>query len=112
MSEHSYLIVFVTAPSREVAGAIATESLEARLVACASLVPGVVSVYRWRGAIEESSETLILMKTRSDKLQKLKGLIVSLHPYEVPEIVASPIVDGNPEYLKWIDECLLDGDAL
>ena len=111
MTELSYLIVFVTAPSSDTARELSSMALSARLAACASSVPGVVSAYRWNGKIEESTETLILMKTRSDKFQMLKELIVSMHPYEVPEIVASAIVDGDSAYLAWIDESLQEDDV-
>ncbi len=99
-----YVNVFVTAPSEAEARKIADSVLNKKLAACASIIKGVSSSYWWQGKIERSSETLIIMKTKSKHVRKLIDEIKFLHSYSVPEIIALPIVDGNPDYLKWINE--------
>ncbi len=83
---------------------IANALVEARLVACVSVVPNVVSTYRWRGVVERSDEALLVMKTADDKLDALMAALPKLHPYEVPEIVALRADDGEvfAPYLAWV----------
>lgn len=78
--------------------------VDERLAACANLVPGVTSTYWWQGKIEEASETLLVLKTRQDLLERLVARVKTLHSYIVPEVIALPVVGGNPAYLEWIDE--------
>ncbi|TLD69727.1 divalent-cation tolerance protein CutA [Phragmitibacter flavus] len=96
------LIVFCTMPSVEKARQIATVLVESQLVACVNLCPSVESIYRWEGKVETASEVLAVMKTTRERYADLEVRLRELHPYEVPEIVAVPVVAGLPEYLHWV----------
>ena len=76
--------------------------VERRLVACVNVVPGVTSIYAWKGAVETSQELLLVIKTRRRRFDALRAALLELHPYEVPELVALPVADGGPAYLEWI----------
>lgn len=97
-----YAMVYVTAPDADVARSIARIVLDARLAACANLAP-IDSLYLWKGALEESRETLIVFKTRAALLPELFRRVRASHPYEVPCIVSYPMGPGWPGYLEWID---------
>ncbi len=81
---------------------LAQMAVEARLVACVNIIPGLVSVFRWQGEIQTEDEVLLLCKTTEELLPQLKELILDHHSYDVPEIVALPIVGGNQDYLDWV----------
>lgn len=104
-------MAFMTAPSREAAERIARDLVDSRLVACANVVSGVHSVYRWRGAVEEADEALTVLKFRAADLEAVGRRIQELHPYEVPEFVALRIEAGLPSYLNWIVEETSGGGA-
>ncbi len=101
-----FYVVLVTAKDRTEARHIGERLVEERLVACANVVPGVDSTYWWKGKVERASEALLLMKTSSEKLDRLISRVKELHSYEVPEVLALPIERGSPEYLKWLKESL------
>jgi periplasmic divalent cation tolerance protein len=98
------LVAFSTVAKLEDAEGIARVLVERRLAACVNVVPGLVSVYRWKGSVERDEECLLIIKTRTDRLEALKATLVSLHPYEVPELVAIPVEGGHAPYLAWLDE--------
>jgi periplasmic divalent cation tolerance protein len=98
------VVAFSTVGSAEDAERIARALVERRLAACVNLVPGVVSVYRWKGAVAREGEVLLLIKTRTERLEALREALVTLHPYELPELVALPVEGGHPPYLAWLDE--------
>jgi periplasmic divalent cation tolerance protein len=102
----SYLIVFMTAGSREEAVKIVRVLLEERLIACANIVDVVSSFFWWKGEIEEEKEVLAIMKSSEKLFTKLSERIVGLHSYDVPEILAVPVVDGSPSYVDWLKGCL------
>lgn len=102
MSER--LVALSTVGSAGDAERIARALVERRLVACVNVVPGVVSVYRWQGELRRDEEWLLVMKTTAAALERLRGALVSLHPYDVPELVAWPIGAGHEPYLRFIDE--------
>ena len=102
MSEVS--IVFVTAGSEEEAARIALTLVEERLAACANIVPGIRSIYRWKGKICDDREFLIIIKTRTSKYESLQKRVKELHGYEVPEIISFPVARGLPRYLDWVLE--------
>jgi periplasmic divalent cation tolerance protein len=83
---------------------IARTLVEERLAACVNIVPGVVSVYRWKDAVEQEAELLLVIKTMGDKLEALKTRLLALHPYELPEVVVLPIGGGHEAYLEWLAE--------
>jgi periplasmic divalent cation tolerance protein len=91
-----------TAPDAETAERIARALVEERLIACASLVPGLTSVYRWEGQVHGEAEVLLLMKTRRALLPRLMERFPHLHPYQVPELVVTPIVEGLEAYCRWV----------
>jgi periplasmic divalent cation tolerance protein len=86
----------------ETAERIGRALVEERLAASANVVPGVRSVYRWRGAVREASEALLVVKTTSARVAALAARVRDLHPYELPAVVALPVVDGSAAYLDWI----------
>lgn len=100
MSEH--LVVYVTAPEGPVASELARTLVQERLVACVNLVPGLRSLYRWEGAVHDDAEVLLICKTTSAGYGALERRLLELHPYDVPEIVALPIVRGSAAYLDWV----------
>ncbi len=97
------IVVLITAPNDDEAGMISEILVEERLIACANRLP-VRSIYRWREKIEDDAEILLLCKTKKELLDKLIERVKELHSYEVPEIIAVPIVGGSDDYLKWVDE--------
>jgi periplasmic divalent cation tolerance protein len=99
-----HLVVLCTVGKAEQAEAIARALVEERLAACVNVVPTVVSIYRWKGAVERDEERLLVIKTRAERFEALRQAIVARHPYEVPEIVALPLVAGHAPYLAWLDE--------
>lgn len=101
------VFAYVTVPTREEALAIGRALVEERLAACANLLPGMTSVYRWQGAVEEASELVLIAKTRTALFDRLAARVVELHSYELPCVVALPVAAGLPAYLDW----LRDGTA-
>ena len=95
-------IVLCTVPSRESAEQIASTLVAESLAACVNIVPDITSVYRWKGAIENATELLLIIKTGGAVFAALQNRITALHPYELPEVIAVPIRDGLPAYLDWI----------
>ncbi|MCU0844201.1 MAG: divalent-cation tolerance protein CutA [Spirochaetes bacterium] len=99
-----HIVVCCTTPSREVAVSIAESLIPGRLAACVNIVGGIHSMYTWKGELCREEECLMIIKTRGELFERLRERIASLHPYEVPEIIAMPIVTGHAPYLEWIDE--------
>jgi periplasmic divalent cation tolerance protein len=95
-------VVLVTAPDAEKAAELGRALVEEKLVACANVIPGVRSIYRWEGRIEDASEALLVLKTPRFKLRELVDRVTELHPYEVPEVVALRIEEGHNRYLDWV----------
>jgi periplasmic divalent cation tolerance protein len=104
--ENTYVIVIVTTPSKQEAEKIAQHLLKERLIACANIIGPVSSLFHWSGKIEEAEEYLMLMKSRKDLFEKLSEAVKALHSYEVPEILALPMVEGSKAYLDWLGSCL------
>lgn len=103
--ESEFVIVMITAPSLDSARMLSAALVENRLAACVNSIGPIHSTYRWKGAVEESEEFLLLCKTRRALLEeKIIPLVRELHQYEIPEIVALPITAGLPDYLLWISE--------
>lgn len=97
-------VVLVTAPDAATAEALARALVEERLAACVSVVPGVRSVYRWQGRVEETAELLLVAKTRADRGPALAARVRELHPYELPEVLELPALGGSEAYLEWVRE--------
>jgi periplasmic divalent cation tolerance protein len=98
--------VHVTMPDTERATSLARALVDEGLAACVNVVPGVRSIYRWQGKIEESDEVLCLIKTRAAIFERVCRRVVELHPYEVPEILSFAVDDGSPAYLDWIRDAI------
>lgn len=99
-----YCTLYVTASSTEEAETIASALLEEQLIACANIIPGIISLYRWQGTVEHDSEVAILLKTRTALAEQVTERVKSLHSYDCPCIVEWPIAGGNGDYLNWIGE--------
>ena len=97
------IVVFSACDSEEQAGQIARALVEQRLAACVNIVPGARSIYRWKGQIEDAAEWLLIIKSRRDLMDALRAAIGKIHSYEVPELLAVPVVDGSESYLAWLD---------
>ncbi len=96
------LVVLVTTPTAERAAEVARALVEERLAACGNVVPGLRSIYRWQGAVQEDQEALLLLKTTRDRFDALRARVLALHPYEVPEVIALPVEAGSAPDLAWI----------
>ena len=101
--QYSHLVVYITVPSREVGQEIANVLVEGKLAACVNIVPGISSIYHWQGDIEQDDELLLIAKTRGVFFDRLASTVKRIHPYDVPEVIALPIIAGSNEYLAWID---------
>ena len=97
-----FITVLMTTASEDEAIKIVQQLLDEKLIACANIIEGVHSIFWWHGSIKDSRETMVIMKTRSKLIGKLMRTVKTLHSYEVPEIIALPIVDGAPLYLDWV----------
>ena len=100
------IIVMVTTASKGEAETIAQRLLEIKLIACANIIGPVSSRFLWSGKIDKAEEYLVFMKSRRDLFEKLSESVKALHSYEVPEIIAFPVVAGSKAYLDWWDSCL------
>src|ERR1700686_4085845 len=98
------IVVLTTCDSEELATRLARHLMDQRLAACVNIVPGARSVYRWKDKIEESTEVLLMIKSRRELFPALRDEIEKIHTYEVPEIIAMPVVDGSEAYLSWIEK--------
>jgi periplasmic divalent cation tolerance protein len=101
-SELEVRVVLVTAPDEKTAADLARCLVGERLAACVNVVPGVRSIYRWQGAVEEAAEILLVIKTRADRCPALRSRVRELHPYDVPEVLELPASGGSPAYLDWV----------
>lgn len=101
-----YIIVLITTASIEEGRKISQALLEKKQAACVNIVPGVSSSFWWEGKLDSAQESLLIVKTKATLLDGLIDSVKKLHSYSVPEIIALPIVGGNPDYLDWIEESL------
>jgi periplasmic divalent cation tolerance protein len=97
------LLVLITAGNREEARKIAELLVNEKKAACVNIVADVDSLFRWKGKVESARESLLLVKTTAALLPEIIGLVKEIHSYEVPEIIAFPIVGGSEDYLQWLD---------
>ena len=99
-----YILILVTVGSLTEGEKIGKALIEEGLAACVNILPGVTSIFRWKGDVFSEGEQLMLIKSRKALFHKIKDRVMNLHSYDVPEIIGIPITLGSPDYLKWIDE--------
>jgi periplasmic divalent cation tolerance protein len=104
MSEVEHLVMLVTAGSEEEARKIARALVRSMLAACVNVIPGITSIYRWQDEVQEDREWLLVVKTRRDVLDEVIRQVQALHSYDLPEVIALPLVGGSQDYLRWLDE--------
>lgn len=95
-------LLYCTCPDADTAQRIARAVVESGQAACVNIIPGLRSVYRWQGTLQEDNEYLLLIKTQAARVTSLTESILSLHPYELPEVIAVPVVAGHAPYLDWV----------
>jgi periplasmic divalent cation tolerance protein len=105
------LVVFSTFANEADAARVARVLVEERLVACANLIPGARSIYRWQDEVRDEAEVVVLMKTRKQDWTALLSRLHELHPYDTPECIAVRIAAGAPKYMAWLDEALAPEQA-
>jgi periplasmic divalent cation tolerance protein len=98
------VVALSTLPAEFDAGALATALVDQGLAACVTILPSVQSVYKWDGKVERSREQQIVIKTTRDRIEALWAALKGQHPYDVPEFLVLPIVEGNPDYLRWVGD--------
>lgn len=107
-----YLVVLTTLGTSEAARTFVRRLVEDRVIACGTVLGGATSIYRWQGALEETGEVQVLLKTRRDRWPDLTEAVHTHHPYDVPELVALPVAAGLPAYLEWVErETATAGEA-
>lgn len=103
-SVSKHIVIFITTSSYEEAHKISEALVGQKKAACVNIVPKVNSIFTWKDKLEQSEESLLIVKTRAKLFPDVVTLVKWLHSYEVPEIIALPIIEGNPDYLEWIDK--------
>lgn len=101
-----HIVVFITAPDEDTAVNIAKVLVEEGLAACVNIVKDIRSIYKWQGKMEDESEVLMIAKTSHDMFSALAKRVKSMHPYDVPEIISVPIIQGWGPYIKWLSEAV------
>ena len=104
MADTPHVLILTTLPADADAAAFAQALVESRLAACVNLLPVMESVYRWEGRVQRDSERQLILKTSRERVATLWQRVRELHPYDVPEFIVLPIVDGHDAYLRWIGE--------
>ena len=104
MEESAYIVLLTTASNSEEAHKIAKVLLSQRKAACVNIVSGISSLFWWQDKLDSAQESLLIVKTKASLLNQIVTLVKEIHSYEVPEIVALPIIGGNQDYLEWIDK--------
>ncbi len=97
-----FSFVYITTGGRDEALAIGKALVEERLAACANVLDGVRSIYRWEGQVQDDAEVMLVIKTRADRCQDLATRVTELHPYDLPEVLVLPVVGGSQPYLEWV----------
>jgi periplasmic divalent cation tolerance protein len=100
------IVVLSTCASEQEAEKLARALVEQRLAACVNVIPGISSFYRWQGNLETATEFLLMIKSSRHRFEQLRSALENLHTYEIPEVIALPIMDGTANYLDWIDHNL------
>lgn len=111
MNKNGFILVITTASSDLEAKKLGQALIENKLAACVNIIPSITSIFRWEEKISAESELIIIAKSHQKLFSKIKEKILSIHSYDIPEIISVPISDGSEEYLKWIEEQLQDVPA-
>ncbi|HEY3838430.1 MAG TPA: divalent-cation tolerance protein CutA [Bryobacteraceae bacterium] len=98
------IVVFTTCGSEEEARRLASALIEKRMAACVNITSPVTSVYRWKGALEQSQEWMLIIKSCRARFEELRHVLEAAHSYELPEVLALPVVEGSPNYLSWLED--------
>ncbi len=98
------IVILCTVPNQETAGKVAQTLVEGKLAACVNIISGIVSVYHWKAELCRDNEFLCIIKSKESNFSKIEAAIRSIHPYEVPEVIALPIIQGHAPYLAWIHD--------
>lgn len=106
MEASAYVVVFITTATIEEAYQISQTLLEQKKAACVNIVAGLDSRFWWQGKIDSARESLLIVKTKAELLSEVISLVKGVHSYTIPEVIALPVVGGNPDYLDWIDSSL------
>ena len=105
------IVVMNTCSSAEEAQRLAREMVEQRAAACVNIVAPVRSIYRWKGRIEDAEEWLLIVKTTRSSFDRLRTILEAAHSYELPEVLAIPVIAGSPNYMAWLEGELIEGEA-
>ena len=103
MEEPTYIVVLITVPGSQEAQQLSKLLLEQKKAACVNIISGVNSRFWWQGQLDSAEENLLIVKTKASLLPELISLVKGAHSYEVPEIIALPVIGGNQDYLEWIE---------
>ena len=103
----NFFLTYITTKNEKEALTLANLAIQKNLAACGNILPNMKSIYKWQNKLQNDNETLLILKTNSDKYPLLEKLILEKHSYEVPCILKIPISDGNKEYLKWVNDSLI-----
>jgi len=104
MKESAYIVLFITTATAEEAQQISRALLNQRKAACVNIVPKVSSLFWWQDKLDSAQENLLIVKTKASQLNAIVRLVKELHSYDIPEIIALPIIGGNQDYLEWIEK--------
>jgi len=97
------IVVLSTCATQEEAAKLARALVESRVAACVTILPGARSVYRWQGAIESAAECLLIIKSSQPLFEPLRTVLEKAHAYDVPELLAMPVIAGSPKYMNWLE---------
>ncbi|XP_062543538.1 divalent-cation tolerance protein CutA-like isoform X2 [Armigeres subalbatus] len=103
----THSIAYVTTPNANSAKELARKLVERKLAACVNIIPGLTSIYEWEGKINEDQEILLMIKTRTTRIDELSKFVRENHPYSVAEVISVPIENGNPPYLDWLSKTVV-----
>lgn len=104
MEASPYIVLLITTATAEEAQRISRVLLEQKKVACVNILPRVNSLFRWQGKLDSAEESLLIVKTKASQLSEIVPLVKELHSYDIPELIALPIIGGNQDYLEWIEK--------
>ena len=110
MENDQKVVIFITTGTHEEANQLAEVLLKQRKAACINILPGVSSRFWWEGQLHSDQESLLIVKAKASLLDEIVGLVKEVHSYDVPEVIALPIIGGNPDYLEWIGKELQERD--